>query len=83
MNGLSVVATFCVDFTSAERAMIIGFGLMILVAELLNTAIEECIDYISKDDHPMAKRAKDIGSASVAMAAVAAGIVWLLLLFGL
>lgn len=82
VNVISAVATFCVDFSSVERGLIIGFGLLILVVELLNTAIEECVDYISEDQHPRAKRAKDIGSAAVALTAITAGIMWVLMLFG-
>jgi len=53
-----------------------------LVAELLNTAIEEVVDYISTKDHPRAKKAKDCGSAAVAVAAIAAGLAWLVVLAG-
>ena len=70
------------DLSGAERAVVIGFGLLILVAELLNTAIEEAVDYISTDIHPSAKRAKDCGSAAVAVTAIAAGVAWIAVLAG-
>lgn len=81
-NCLSAVLAFALDLSSVERALIIGFGLMILVAELLNTAIEDVVDRISPDDHPLSKKAKDVGSAAVAVAAIAAGAVWLIVLIG-
>jgi diacylglycerol kinase (ATP) len=81
-NVLSAILAFSIDLNGLERAVIIGFGLMILVAELANTAIETAIDRISTEQHPLSKKAKDIGSAVVALAAINALIVWLLVVFG-
>jgi diacylglycerol kinase (ATP) len=64
-----------------ERALLIGSVLLALIVELLNAAIEAAVDRISLEDHPLAKRAKDIGSAAVMLALVNAGAVWLLVLF--
>jgi diacylglycerol kinase (ATP) len=61
--------------------MIVALGLLILAAELMNTALEEAIDYISLDRNPRAKKAKDAGSASVAITAIAAGVAWVFVLF--
>ncbi len=55
--------------------------LIVLCAELVNTALEAAVDRISLDIHPLARRAKDIGSAAVMLALVNAGVVWLLVLF--
>jgi diacylglycerol kinase (ATP) len=52
-----------------------------LVVELLNAAIEAAVDRVSLDQHPLAKRAKDIGSAAVMLALANAGLVWVLVLF--
>lgn len=81
-NALSAALAMMLDFTALERAVIIGFGLMILVAELLNSAIETVVDMITQDIHPLAKKAKDAGSAAVAVAALATGLVWLIVLLG-
>ncbi len=81
-NVLSAMLAFSLELSGLERAVIIGFGLMILVAELANTAIETTIDRISEADHPLSKKAKDIGSAVVALSALTALAVWLLILFG-
>ena len=70
------------DLTPAERGLILALGLLILVAELFNTAIEEAIDYISTDQDPRAGRAKDCGSAAVALTAIAGGVAWLVILLG-
>lgn len=81
-NCLSAALAMSLDFTGLERAVIIGFGLMILVAELLNSAVETVVDMITTDPHPLAKKAKDAGSAAVAVAAITAGLVWLFLGLG-
>ena len=66
--------------TGVEKALLAGSVLMVLVVELLNSALEATVDRISLDDHPLAKRAKDIGSAAVMLSLVTCGAVWLLLL---
>lgn len=81
-NAVAAALALILDLSGAERAVVIGFGLLILVAELLNTAIEEAVDYISTDIHPSAKRAKDCGSAAVAVTAIAAGVAWIAVLAG-
>lgn len=81
-NVLSVVLAFALDLTPAERGLILALGLLVLAAELMNTAIEETIDYISTERDPRAGRAKDCGSAAVALTAIAAGVAWLVILIG-
>ena len=81
-NLASAVLACVLDLTGGERAVILGMGLLILAAELLNTAIEDAVDYISTDQHPLAKRAKDAGSAGVFVASVAAGVAWVAVLVG-
>ena len=66
--------------TGVEKALLAGSVLMVLVVELLNSAVEATVDRISLDDHPLAKRAKDIGSAAVMLSLVTCGALWLLLL---
>ncbi len=66
--------------SGVERALLIGSVLLVLVVELLNSAIEATVDRVSLDDHSLAKRAKDIGSAAVMLALVNVAAVWLLVL---
>ncbi len=82
VNIVSATLAVVVDLTGAERGLILSLGILILAAELMNSAIERAIDYISEDIHPLAKAAKDAGSAGVALTAVAAGIAWLMILIG-
>lgn len=63
-----------------ERALLVASVLLVLVVELLNSAVEATVDRISFDNHRLAKRAKDIGSAAVMFAICTAAIVWLLVL---
>jgi len=76
--GLAIV----LDLSTVERALILALGVLILAAELMNTAIERAVDYISEEEHPMAKQAKDLASAAVAVTAIAAGVAWLAILIG-
>jgi diacylglycerol kinase (ATP) len=66
--------------TGVERALLIGSLFLVLVVELLNSAIEATVDRISFENHRLAKRAKDIGSAAVMLSLVNAGVVWLLII---
>jgi diacylglycerol kinase (ATP) len=81
-NVLSIALALYLDLTGAERALIVVAGLLILAAELINTAVETTVNYLSPDLHPLAKKAKDAGSAAVAMTAIAALMAWVLVLFG-
>ena len=64
------------------KAVMIGSVLLVLVVELLNSAVEAAIDRISLDHHRLSKRAKDIGSAAVLVSLVNVLVVWGLVLAG-
>ena len=82
LNVVSAALALALDLTPGERALILALGLLLLAAELVNTAIEEVVDYISEEIDPRAKRAKDAGSAMVAVTAIAGGVAWLVILIG-
>ena len=65
-----------------ERALLIAPVLLILIVELLNSAIEATVDRIGLERHALAGLAKDIGSAAVLMSFVLLTAVWLLVLLG-
>lgn len=69
------------DVTLANKAMLLGSLMLVLIVELLNSAIEALTDRVSLDLHPLAKRAKDIGSAAVLLSLVTLVLVWTLVLF--
>jgi diacylglycerol kinase (ATP) len=66
--------------SGVERALLVGCLMLVLIVELLNSAIEAAVDRISFENHRLAKRAKDIGSAAVMLSIVNAAVVWLLVL---
>ena len=70
-----------VDVAPAERALLISSVLLVLVVELLNSAVEAAVDRISLEDHELAKRAKDLGSAAVLLSFVLLVCVWGLILW--
>ena len=63
--------------TWVETALLAGSLMLVLIVELLNSAIEAVVDRVSPDLHPLSKRAKDIGSAAVMLAIVACALLWL------
>ena len=62
-----------------ERAVLIATLLLVLIVELLNSAIEAVVDRVSLDDHDLSKRAKDFGSAAVFMSLTMVVVAWLLI----
>ena len=68
--------------SGAERALLVGPVLLILIIELVNSAIEATVDRIGYEHHALAGLAKDMGSAAVFMSFVLLGGVWLLVLVG-
>jgi diacylglycerol kinase (ATP) len=68
--------------TPVERSLLVGSLLLVLIVELVNSAIETAVDRVSLEDHPLAKRAKDIASAAVGLAIANAALIWLLIVFG-
>lgn len=68
--------------TGVERALLVASVLLVMVIELLNSAVEATVDRISLENHLLAKRAKDIGSAAVLASLVMLAVVWGFVLFG-
>ncbi len=71
---------FWLTSDAIERALLIGSVLLLLIVELVNSAIEAVVDRISLENHPLSKRAKDIGSAAVFICILNLLAVWLLVL---
>ncbi|MDH7943838.1 diacylglycerol kinase [Pseudohongiella sp. SYSU M77423] len=70
-----------VDVTPAERALLVGSLLIVLLTEMLNSAIEVAIDRIGHEYHELSGRAKDMGSAAVLFSLIGAAIVWAIILW--
>jgi diacylglycerol kinase (ATP) len=68
--------------SGAGKALMVASVLLVLVVELINSAIEAVTDRISLEHHVLAKRAKDMGSAAVMVSLVMVPVVWVLVLTG-
>ncbi|ABZ76306.1 diacylglycerol kinase [Shewanella halifaxensis HAW-EB4] len=72
-----------VDVSTVERVLLIMGLFMVLIVELLNSAIEAVVDRISDEFHPLSGQAKDIASAAVFMSLAFCGLTWALILLPL
>ncbi|MCK6391361.1 MAG: diacylglycerol kinase [Azonexus sp.] len=62
--------------SGVDRALMIGSVFLILIVEILNSAVEAVVDKASPEKHELAKRAKDMGSAAVLLSLLNAAAVW-------
>ncbi len=68
--------------SGAAKGQMIASVLLVMIVELLNSGIEAVTDRVSLEDHLLAKRAKDLGSAAVMLSLINVPVVWLLVIFG-
>ncbi len=73
---------FWLGENGVERALMIGSLLVVLIVELVNSAIETVVDRVGTELHDLSGRAKDLGSAAVFISLLAVPIVWGLVLLG-
>jgi len=74
---VGVPLAFYLTANTGERFALIGTLFFILIIELLNTAIEKLADRVTRDNDPIIKRVKDMGSAAIFLSLTAAGVTWL------
>ena len=82
-NIVSSGLAFMLPIAEFERLIIVVLGVLVLAAELLNTAIEHLADLVEPAKNPAIKACKDAASAGVAVTACAAGVAWTFALAGL
>ena len=82
LSLILVPAAFMLPVSSGGKAQLVASVLLVLIVELLNSGIEAVTDRVSLEDHRLAKRAKDLGSAAVMLSLVNVPVVWLLVIFG-
>ncbi len=82
MALIMVPLGFYLGKTGIERALLVASVLLVMVIELLNSAIEATVDRISLENHLLAKRAKDIGSAAVLLSLVMLAVAWGFVILG-
>ncbi len=71
-----IPTSFFLPVSGIGRALMITSVLLVLIVELVNSAIEAVVDRVSLDHHHLSKRAKDIGSAAVLLALINVLLVW-------
>jgi len=81
--AISVPAALWLGRSWVETVLLAGSLMLVLIVELLNSAVETVVDRVSPDLHPLSERAKDIGSAAVMLALVTCALVWLSALYRL
>jgi diacylglycerol kinase (ATP) len=75
--ALALPLAWLIGVTMMRRVELIGAVVLVLVVELLNTAIEKLADRLTTDHDPQIGRVKDMGSAAVGVALLMAGLFWL------
>ncbi|MEN3274531.1 MAG: diacylglycerol kinase [Massilia sp.] len=73
---LAVIFAFVLPVSGFQRLALIGVVLLVLIVELLNSAIEAVVDRISLERHPLSKNAKDFGGAAVGLTILLAALTW-------
>jgi diacylglycerol kinase (ATP) len=80
LTGVLLPVALLVEVSAAERVLLVGSLIIVLIVELLNSSVEAAVDRIGFDTHRLSKRAKDLGSAAVLLALILLGATWLLIL---
>ncbi|OGS97182.1 MAG: diacylglycerol kinase [Gallionellales bacterium RIFCSPLOWO2_02_FULL_57_47] len=81
LAAIAIPAALLLPVAPLGKVMMIASILLVLIVELLNSALEAAVDYVSLDHHPVAKRAKDIASAAVFLSIVNVLVVWGLVIY--
>lgn len=81
ITAFALPFAFIITENAAERALLIGSLFLVLIVELLNTAVEVAINRISLEIHPLSKKAKDIASGAVLLSLINALIIWSVVLW--
>ena len=79
---LAVIIAFSLSFSAIERILLIGSVVLVVVIELLNSAIEAVVDRIGTEYHALSGRAKDMGSAAVFVMSLLGVFIWVMLFIG-
>ena len=82
LAALLMPAALVLPVAATSRALLLASVILVLIVELLNSAVEAAVDRISLDNHELAKVAKDIGSAAVMLSLAGMTMVWTMVLLG-
>lgn len=81
MAALLLPVALWLGQSALERLSLIAVVVLVLIVELLNSAVEKAVDHISTEYHPLAKQAKDMGSAAVLLSLLLCGATWATLIW--
>ena len=74
--AVMIPSAFWLGTTAAQRGLLVGTCFVVMITELLNSAIEAIVDRIGTEHHELSGRAKDIGSAAVMVSLIMTLIIW-------
>ena len=74
-------AIYLVDISISSKLILVVSAILVLIVELLNSAIENVVDLVTRDIHPLAKSAKDIGATAVMFCIILHVLCWIIILF--
>lgn len=81
LSVILIPAGLWIGTTATQKALLVGTCMIVLITELLNSAIETVVDRIGSENHVLSGRAKDMGSAAVFVSLCATVIVWGLIVY--
>lgn len=79
--GIATVAALLLPVSGFQKLVLVGVLILVLIVEIINSAIEAIVDRISLERHPLSKVAKDMGSAAVALTLLLAVATWSVVLY--
>lgn len=78
---VATIVALLLRVSAFEKLVLIAVMVLVLIVELINSAIEAVVDRVSLERHPLSKNAKDFGSAAVLLASLLAAATWTVVLF--
>ena len=76
LAAVMIPGAFWLGRDAAERSLLIASVCLVLIVELINSAVESAVDRVGTEHHPLAGRAKDLGSAAVFLSLLLALAIW-------
>jgi diacylglycerol kinase (ATP) len=78
---VATVVALSLPVSSFQKLVLVGVLVLVLIVEIINSALEAVVDRISLERHPLSKNAKDLGSAAVALSILLAAMTWAVVLY--
>lgn len=75
-----IAGIFIIDTSISNKLILLSTGILVLIVELLNSAVENVVDLVTKEIHPLAKSAKDIGATAVMFSIILHIVCWVVIL---